>query len=79
MCHLDVIELTGTDVARATCGRRGELGPGPAVRWTDRSTPVSSMAEKRARSRTPRAATAHWRPGCSSGPAASRWFTPGTP
>jgi hypothetical protein len=48
MCHLSVIELTGTDVACAPCGCRGELGPGPAVRWTDRTTSVLSMAEKRA-------------------------------
>jgi multimeric flavodoxin WrbA len=48
MCHLNVIELTGTDVACATCGSRGTLGPGGTVTWTDLDTSVISMAEKRA-------------------------------
>ncbi|HEX9999713.1 MAG TPA: NAD(P)H-dependent oxidoreductase [Actinoplanes sp.] len=48
MCHLSVIELDGTAVACATCGCRGELRPDLTVHWTDRSTSVLSMAEKRA-------------------------------
>ncbi|MFF5288364.1 flavodoxin family protein [Paractinoplanes globisporus] len=48
MCHLSVIELTGTDVACATCGSRGTLGNGGTVEWTDTTTSVLSMAEKRA-------------------------------
>jgi Zn-finger nucleic acid-binding protein len=48
MCHLNVIELTGTDVACATCGCRGVLRDGGTVEWTDRTTSVLSMAEKRA-------------------------------
>jgi multimeric flavodoxin WrbA len=48
MCHLNVVELTGTAVACATCGCRGELRADLTVRWTDRDTSVLSMAEKRA-------------------------------
>jgi multimeric flavodoxin WrbA len=48
MCHLNVISLDGTDVECATCGARGELGPDRRVSWTDLSTSVLSMAEKRA-------------------------------
>lgn len=48
MCHLSVIELTGADVACATCGCRGLLTPDLTVTWTDRETSVLSMAEKRA-------------------------------
>jgi multimeric flavodoxin WrbA len=48
MCHLDVIELRGTAVACATCGSRGELRAGGGVDWTDLSSSVLSMAEKRA-------------------------------
>jgi multimeric flavodoxin WrbA len=48
MCHLDVIALHGADVACATCGARGLLTPDGQVTWTDLSTSVISMAEKRA-------------------------------
>jgi multimeric flavodoxin WrbA len=48
MCHLSIIELTGTAVACATCGCRGLLTPDLTVTWTDRNTSVLSMAEKRA-------------------------------
>jgi multimeric flavodoxin WrbA len=63
MCHLDVIALPpahagredssganvgGTDVECATCGARGHLAPDLTVTWTDLSTSVISMAEKRA-------------------------------
>jgi multimeric flavodoxin WrbA len=46
MCHLDVVALHGADVACATCGARGRLGPDLQVTWTDLSTSVISMAEK---------------------------------
>jgi multimeric flavodoxin WrbA len=48
MCHLDVVVLRGAGVECATCGARGELGAGGEVRWTDVTTSVISMAEKRA-------------------------------
>jgi multimeric flavodoxin WrbA len=48
MCHLDVIVLSGADVECATCGARGQLAPDQRVTWTDTSTSVISMAEKRA-------------------------------
>ena len=48
MCHLDVVALRGADVECATCGARGRLAPDPQVTWTDLSTSVISMAEKRA-------------------------------
>jgi multimeric flavodoxin WrbA len=48
MCHLDVIALYGADVECATCGARGQLGPGHQVTWTDLSTSVISMEEKQA-------------------------------
>ena len=48
ICHLDVIVLRGADVECATCGARGRLAPGPQVTWTDLSTSVISMDEKRA-------------------------------
>lgn len=48
MCHLSVIELTGTDVACATCGCRGTLGDAGRIAWTDRTASVLSMDEKRA-------------------------------
>ncbi|BCY07834.1 hypothetical protein L3i22_029220 [Actinoplanes sp. L3-i22] len=51
MCHLDVVELTGTAVTCATCGSAGELADGGAIRWTDLTTSVISMAEKRAHAR----------------------------
>ncbi|GAA2677222.1 flavodoxin family protein [Actinoplanes palleronii] len=51
MCHLDVVELTGTAVTCATCGSAGELGDGGTIRWTDLTSSVISMAEKRAHAR----------------------------
>lgn len=48
MCHLDVIALHGADVECATCGARGLLTPAGQVSWTNLSTSVISMAEKRA-------------------------------
>jgi multimeric flavodoxin WrbA len=48
MCHLDVVALRGPDVECATCGTRGQLGPDLQVTWTDLSTSVISMDEKRA-------------------------------
>jgi hypothetical protein len=47
MCHLDVIALHGADVECATCGARGHLTPDLTVTWTDLTTSVISMAEKR--------------------------------
>jgi multimeric flavodoxin WrbA len=51
MCHLSVVELTGTSVICATCGSAGELAAGGAIRWTDLTSSVISMAEKRAHAR----------------------------
>ncbi len=51
MCHLSVVELTGTSVLCATCGSAGELAADGAIRWTDLSSSVLSMAEKRAHAR----------------------------
>jgi multimeric flavodoxin WrbA len=48
MCHLSVVTLEGCSVECATCGARGELRPDLGVRWTDLSTSVLTMAEKRA-------------------------------
>jgi multimeric flavodoxin WrbA len=48
MCHLDMVVLRGAEVACATCGARGLLTPAGQVTWTDLSTSVISMAEKRA-------------------------------
>lgn len=48
MCHLSVVELDGTSVTCATCGSAGFLGTGGAIRWTDLTTSVLTMAEKRA-------------------------------
>jgi multimeric flavodoxin WrbA len=48
MCHLSVLELSGADVACATCGCRGTLGDAGRIEWTDRTTSVLSMDEKRA-------------------------------
>ncbi|MGB6582375.1 MAG: NAD(P)H-dependent oxidoreductase [Streptosporangiaceae bacterium] len=48
MCHLDVVVLRGADVECATCGARGLLAPDLQVTWTDLSTSVISMDEKRA-------------------------------
>lgn len=47
MCHLDVVELNGTAVTCATCGSAGEWRDG-SIQWTDLTTSVISMAEKRA-------------------------------
>jgi multimeric flavodoxin WrbA len=51
MCHLNVVELTGTSVRCATCGSAGELEAGGTVRWTDLTSSVISRAEKRAHAR----------------------------
>ena len=48
MCHLDVVVLRGADVECATCGARGRLGPDLRVTWTDLTSSVISMDEKRA-------------------------------
>jgi len=47
MCHLDVVLLRGRDIECATCGARGELAGDLTVRWTDLTTSVISMEEKR--------------------------------
>jgi multimeric flavodoxin WrbA len=51
MCHLNVVELHGTAVTCATCGSAGELADGGTIRWTDLTSSVISMAEKRAHAR----------------------------
>jgi hypothetical protein len=48
MCHLDVVALRGADVECATCGARGLLTPELEVTWTNLSSSVISMDEKRA-------------------------------
>jgi multimeric flavodoxin WrbA len=48
MCHLDVVALRGADIECATCGARGRLAPDLQVTWTDLTTSVISMDEKRA-------------------------------
>ncbi len=48
MCHLDVVALRAADVECATCGARGLLTPELKVTWTNLSTSVISMDEKRA-------------------------------
>jgi multimeric flavodoxin WrbA len=48
LCHLDVIALRAPDVECATCGARGVLGSDLTVTWTDLTTSVISMDEKRA-------------------------------
>ena len=48
MCHLDVVVLRGPDVECATCGARGQLTPDLQVTWTDLTSSVISMDEKRA-------------------------------
>ncbi|MFR0359429.1 flavodoxin family protein [Streptomyces sediminimaris] len=48
MCHLDVVVLHGRDVECATCGAVGEFGDNARVRWTDLTTSIISMHEKRA-------------------------------
>jgi hypothetical protein len=47
MCHLDVVELHGRSLACATCGAQGRLGDDFGVEWTDLSTSVISIDEKR--------------------------------
>ena len=51
MCHLNVVELRGTSVECATCGSRGELRADLSVAWTDLTSSVISMTEKRAHAR----------------------------
>jgi multimeric flavodoxin WrbA len=51
MCHLNVVELDGAAVTCATCGSMGELGEGARIRWTDLTSSVISMDEKRAHAR----------------------------
>jgi len=48
MCHLDVVVLRGAEVECATCGARGRLAPDLQVTWTELSSSVISMDEKRA-------------------------------
>jgi multimeric flavodoxin WrbA len=48
LCHLDVVELRGRSLTCATCGARGRIGDDFGVEWTDLTTSVISMAEKRA-------------------------------
>jgi multimeric flavodoxin WrbA len=48
MCHLDVVVLRGAAVECATCGARGQLTTGHEVTWTDLTSSVISMDEKRA-------------------------------
>src|SRR5580692_2824551 len=48
LCHLDVVVLRGADVECATCGARGQLASDPQLTWTNLSTSVISMDEKRA-------------------------------
>lgn len=48
LCHLDVVVLHGADLECATCGARGHLTSKSDVTWTDLTTSVISMAEKRA-------------------------------
>lgn len=48
LCHLDVITLRGRGVECATCGARGRLADDGSVTWTDLTTSVISMEEKRA-------------------------------
>jgi multimeric flavodoxin WrbA len=47
LCHLDVIELHGRDVACATCGAEGRLADDFSVEWTDLDVSVISMVERR--------------------------------
>lgn len=47
-CHLNVIVLRGSDVECATCGARGKMEPNNHVHWTDLTTSIISMEEKRA-------------------------------
>jgi multimeric flavodoxin WrbA len=47
MCHLSAVELRGREVECVSCGARGELAAAPEVTWTDLSTSVISIEEKR--------------------------------
>ncbi|WP_426592398.1 flavodoxin family protein [Cellulomonas sp. McL0617] len=47
MCQLDMVVLSGRDVECATCGARGHLTTDATVEWTDLTTSVISMEEKR--------------------------------
>jgi multimeric flavodoxin WrbA len=47
ICHLDVVELRGRAVACATCGAQGRLADDFTVEWTDLTTSVISVDEKR--------------------------------
>ncbi|MFT3864331.1 MAG: NAD(P)H-dependent oxidoreductase [Solirubrobacterales bacterium] len=47
MCHLSAVELRGREVECVSCGARGELAAEPTVTWTDLTTSVISMEEKR--------------------------------
>ncbi len=51
MCHLSVVDVNGAEVTCATCGSTGEWEPGGTIAWTDLTTSVISMAEKRAHAR----------------------------
>ncbi|MBS1843699.1 MAG: flavodoxin family protein [Actinobacteria bacterium] len=47
MCHLSAVEIRGREVECVTCGARGELAVAPSLTWTDLTTSVISMEEKR--------------------------------
>ena len=47
LCHLDVVELHGRSVTCATCGAQGRLDDDFAVEWTDLTTSVLTMDDKR--------------------------------
>ena len=47
LCHLEVVVLRGTAVQCATCGATGELLADASITWTDLTTSVISLAEKR--------------------------------
>jgi multimeric flavodoxin WrbA len=46
MCHLNVVELHGTDVICATCGSQGTLGAEGQIEWRNLDTSVISFAER---------------------------------
>jgi multimeric flavodoxin WrbA len=47
MCHLDVVELSSRSVRCATCGAQGRLNDDFDVEWTDLTTSVIAMSERR--------------------------------
>jgi hypothetical protein len=47
MCHLNGVVLRGREVECATCGAQGTLGRDLEITWTDLTTSVISMQEKR--------------------------------